>query len=181
MKLYVIRHGETEWNYLKVMQGSVDIPLNEQGKKQAKKLQKLLNNRHFDLIISSPLLRAKETAEIVNKKFKKRIIIDDRLAERNYGEFEGVKKADFDYFGFWDYNLDNRYERAENIKSFYNRVVSFIEELKNKYSEKTILLSTHGGICKIIELYFHPDSKNSNDSKLGAYLPDNAELLEYEL
>ncbi len=181
MKVYIIRHGETEWNYLKVMQGSVDIPLNEKGKEQAAKLHELLNDKHFDLIISSPLLRAKETAEIVNEKFKKEVIIDDRLAERNYGEFEGVKKADFDYFGFWDYNLNSKYEKAENIKSFYNRVVSFLEELKTEYSDKTILLSTHAGICKVLELYFNPSSENSNGGKLGPYLPNNAELLEYEL
>jgi broad specificity phosphatase PhoE len=181
MKLYVIRHGETEWNQQKVMQGSIDIPLNENGKEQALKTGELLKNIHFDLIISSPLLRAKETSEIINKNYNKEIIIDERLSERNYGEFEGVKKANMPYNDFWDYNLNNKYEKAENIRGFYNRIVGLIEEVKVKYNKKNILFSTHGGVCKVIEYYFNPNGQNSNNGQLGAYLPDNSEIIEYDL
>ena len=66
MKLYVVRHGQTKWNVLKKMQGSADIPLNECGKKQAYQTKLNLENINFDIIICSPLIRAKQTAEIIN-------------------------------------------------------------------------------------------------------------------
>lgn len=179
MKIYIVRHGQTEWNYKKVMQGSIDIPLNNNGKEQAKNARELLADKPFDIIISSPLLRAKETAEIINEKFNKELIIDNRLAERNYGIYEGRKKEEIPYNDFWDYNLNGYYEKSENIKEFYDRVMDLINELKNKYENKDILLVTHAGVCKALELYFNPDSENSNNGKLGPYLPNNSEIIEY--
>ncbi len=89
MNLYVIRHGQTEWNVMKKMQGSIDIPLNKKGIKQAYITKKNLDHISIDVIFCSPLKRAKQTAEIINKGRNLEIIYDERLKERNYGEFEG--------------------------------------------------------------------------------------------
>lgn len=89
MNLYVIRHGQTDWNVMKKMQGSVDIELNEIGIKQAYITKENLDSISIDVIFCSPLKRAKQTAEIINKGRNLEIIYDERLRERNYGEFEG--------------------------------------------------------------------------------------------
>ena len=69
------------------------IPLNERGKQQAHETKLNLKNINFDIIICSPLIRAKQTAEIINSDRNLTIIFDDRLRERNYGEFEGTSKS----------------------------------------------------------------------------------------
>ena len=90
MKLYVVRHGQTDNNLNGIIQGISNTPLNDYGRKQASELKEKLNDISFDLILSSPLQRAKETAEIINNN-KTKIIIDNRLIERNTGDFEGKK------------------------------------------------------------------------------------------
>lgn len=178
MKVYVIRHGQTEWNVLKKMQGSADIPLNEKGIEQAQKTKSNLENVTFDVIICSPLIRAKQTAEIINKEKNLNIIFDDRLRERDYGEFEGTSKNSFNYNDFWAYDKNIRYEKAENVQEFFYRVYDFLNEIKNKYSDKNVLIVCHAGVTKAIECYANGMMK---DEEIGPYLPDNASVKEYQL
>ena len=91
MNLYVVRHGQTDWNINHMILGKTDIELNEKGKKQAEEVSKKLEKEKIDLIISSPLKRTKQTAEIINKNKNIPIIYDSRIQERNFGEFEGLK------------------------------------------------------------------------------------------
>ena len=81
MKIYTVRHGQTEWNKKGLYQGKTDVPLNEEGKKQAMLVKEKLKDKKIDLIISSPLKRAKETAEIISD-FKIKIITDSLIVER---------------------------------------------------------------------------------------------------
>ena len=97
MKLLFTRHGQTEWNVLGKVQGRADISLNEKGKEQARKTAEKLQNEDFDLIICSPLKRARETAEIINIGRNVPVIYDETIAERDFGEFEGVQKEEFDF------------------------------------------------------------------------------------
>ena len=97
MKILVVRHGRTNWNDLNKVQGLADIELNEEGKSQAKITAEKLKNEKIDLIISSPLTRTKQTAEIVRDGRDIDIIFDDRLKERDYGEFEGLTKEIFKF------------------------------------------------------------------------------------
>ena len=94
MKIFVTRHGQTEWNALGKIQGRKDIELNEIGREQAEMTRKKLMNEKIDLIISSSLKRAKETAEIINKEFNVEILEDKRLVERGFGDFEGITKLE---------------------------------------------------------------------------------------
>ena len=104
MKIYFVRHGKTEWNKLKKMQGSADIPLNEEGIEQAYKTKELISNIEFDCAICSPLTRTRQTLDIILDDKKIPVIYDERIVERNYGEFEGTtKNVDFDYNEFWNY------------------------------------------------------------------------------
>lgn len=178
MKVYVVRHGQTEWNILKKMQGSKDIPLNDKGIEQAYITKSNLENIKFDLIIVSPLIRAKQTAEIISKDRSCKTILENRIKERDYGEFEGVQKSDFSYLDFWSYTQNNKYEYGENIQLFFKRIYDFLDELKEKYKNKDILIVTHGGVTKAIECYFNGMMK---DEDIALYLPDNCEIKEYEL
>src|SRR3989339_1397072 len=87
--LYLVRHGETEWNVQKIIQGHKDIPLNQKGEKQARRLAKKLVKIKFGVVFSSDLLRAKRTAEIVVLEKKIAVKTTKTLRERHFGRFEG--------------------------------------------------------------------------------------------
>ena len=89
MKLYLVRHGETDWNKVKKIQGQVDIPLNQFGKHLAEETAEGLHDIPFDLCISSPLSRAYETARIILEGRDVPIITDARIGEMAFGEYEG--------------------------------------------------------------------------------------------
>ena len=90
MTFYVLRHGQTDWNVQMRLQGSTDIPLNETGRAQAHVAAKILAREGITHIIASPLSRALETARIVGAAAGIEPVIDDRLIERNFGQFEGM-------------------------------------------------------------------------------------------
>ena len=164
-----VRHGETDWNKLGIMQGHLDTHLNETGKKQAENLKSYLEHEPIDLIICSPLKRAKETAEIINKGRNINIILDDRIKERDFGEFEGTFASDFDFNSFWSYKKNIEYKKAENIKYFFDRIYGFINSIKNSYPEKNILIVSHAGVSIPFKCYFDgiPSQETLADLKLG--------------
>ena len=152
--IYVTRHGQTNWNLEKKVMGRCDEPLNETGINQAKETRDKLNDIDFDLIICSPLKRAKETAQIINENRNIDIIYDDRIIERDFGEFEGLETKNFDFDGYWDYYKNIEFERAENIQMFFDRVYLFLDDIVEKYKDKNILIVAHGGISIPVECYF---------------------------
>ena len=154
MDILLTRHGQTEWNVLKKVQGRADIELNSTGIEQAEITAKKLFDEKFDLIIVSPLKRALQTAEIINKNKKVPMIIDHRLAERDFGEFEGLKTSDFNFEEFWSYKANIKYIKAENIEDFFKRIYVFLDDIKVKYKDKKVLLVTHGGVSIPIKCYF---------------------------
>ena len=91
--LYIMRHGKTEWNELHKLQGRTDIPLNENGRKMAREAGKRYREIHFDICYCSPLIRAKETAELVLEGRTVPIVTDDRLMEMCFGEYEGIENS----------------------------------------------------------------------------------------
>ncbi len=177
MKLYVVRHGQTNWNHEHKMQGREDISLNEFGIEQARTTKDKIKLLKIDICLSSPLKRAVETAKIITEG-KCALEIDPRLSERDYGEFEGVKKEDFSYDKFWYYKNYEEYSKAENIRDFFTRIYEFLDEVKVKYKDKNVLIVTHGGVIKAIECYAHG---MLDDKEIGIFLPDNATVLEYDL
>ena len=91
--LYIMRHGKTEWNELHKLQGQTDIPLNENGRKMAREAGKRYREIHFDICYCSPLIRAKETAELVLEGRAVPIVTDDHLMEMCFGEYEGIENS----------------------------------------------------------------------------------------
>ncbi|MDD3139655.1 MAG: histidine phosphatase family protein [Lachnospiraceae bacterium] len=154
MKLYMIRHGETDWNKERRLQGQADIPLNEFGKTLACKTAEGLKNVIFDMAYTSPLIRAKQTADIVLGDRKIPIIEEPRIQEIGFGIFEGLCCSE-EGWNIPDHEFENffhtpeKYKAPQNGESFeavIKRVSKFLEELfgNEKYKDKTILISTHG-------------------------------------
>ena len=155
MNIYFVRHGQTEWNVLKKVQGKADISLNKNGEIQALETAKMLEGKKIDLIISSPLKRARQTADLICQGRNIDIIIDKRIEERDFGEFEGLKTSQFNFNEFWSYKANVDYDNAENIRDFFKRVYGFIEDIVNKYSDKNILIVSHGGVSIPFNCYFN--------------------------
>jgi len=104
MILYVTRHGETDANALRQIQGRRDIPLNATGIAQAEELKTRLKTVRFDRIYTSPLSRARKTAEIVNSDRQVPLIVDDRLIEMSYGDLEGTSTSSFEAYEGKDFS-----------------------------------------------------------------------------
>ena len=177
MKLYIVRHGQTDGNVNKIMDGIRDIDLNDNGIEQAKVTRDNLKDINFDLIICSPLTRTKHTMEIININ-NNPVVFDERIMERDCGEFTGKTFDSLDRDLYWNYYDKTIYEKAETIEHLFNRVYKFIDESKDKYKDKTILLVTHEGITKVINCYFNGIPADGNLQTLGL---KNCEIKIYEV
>ena len=178
MRIIIVRHGQTEWNFQKKLMGRRDIPLNKKGLEQANDTREKLSSEKIDLIICSPLKRAKETAEIINKNRNIPIIYDERIIERNFGEFEGKEAKCIDMHSYWDFYKNNKYENSENIKDFFKRVYDFLDDIQSKYKGKNILIVAHGGISVPIACYFN---KNIPKGSLSDLILENCQVLSYDI
>ena len=178
MNMIVTRHGQTNWNKEGKVQGHADIMLNEEGIRQAYITKELLKDEQIDLILCSPLLRARQTAEIIKGDNDILIIADNGLIERDFGEFEGLKKTEFDFENFWNYKCPEKYESAENINAFYKRIFDTLRRIRKEYKEyKNILLVTHGGVSIPIDCFFN--GLIYKDNMLECAL-ENCEVKKYE-
>lgn len=176
MEILYTRHGQTDWNLLNKVQGKADIKLNQQGIEQAKNLKDKLKDENIDLILCSPLIRAIETAKIINADKNLPIFIVNQLSERNFGEFEGKSSTDFDYEAFWSYKQNIQYQSAENIRDFFQRLYDALDEIYLRYKDKRILLVAHAGVSIPVYCYFNgiPDK----DTLLGLAI-GNCEVAKY--
>lgn len=177
--IYITRHGQTDWNVQKKVMGRCDEPLNETGLSQAEETREKLMDTDIDLIICSPLLRAKKTAEIINKDRNIDIIYDDRIIERDFGELEGLQTKDFDFDGYWDYYKNIQYERAENIQVFFKRIYEFLDDITEKYKDKNVLLVAHGGVSIPVKCYFDKNIPEGSLVAAGLVL-GNCEVRTYK-
>lgn len=126
----------------------------KRGIQQAEETREILKNEKIDLILCSPLKRAMQTAEIINRGRNIEMIIDERISERDFGEFEGMINTEFDFNAFWSYKQNLKYNKAENIKDFFERIYSFLDSVKNEYVGKRILIVSHGGVSIPVKCYF---------------------------
>lgn len=175
MKIYLVRHGQCDSN-VKQIYNYVNEDLNEKGIEQAKELSKQINNIDYDIVISSPLIRAKHTAEIINVK-NKQIIYDERLREREHGSLEGQSVEVTDREDYWNYFADKKYGTEESIPRLFSRVNDFLDELKTK-EYNSVLIVAHSGVSKAFYAYFNGIPEDGKFLNLGL---KNTEVKEYEL
>jgi probable phosphoglycerate mutase len=156
--LILIRHGETAWNAERRLQGHLDIALNLEGERQAAALAGALRHEKFDLIVSSDLQRARQTADAVAARHDLPVQLDPALRERCYGGFEGLLYADIEQrfpveFAAWqgrdiDSALPPGVNRGESFREFNERVTTAIHRWAAAHPGKTLALVAHGGVLE---------------------------------
>lgn len=159
-RLYIVRHGETDWNLKKIVQGHTDTPLNKTGEKQARELAATLRRIKFSAVFSSDLIRSRRTAEIVAQEKKIAIKTTKALRERYFGKFEGRNfQADKDYqleiTQLVELSLEERRKQGikldiEGNEEMMRRFIPFLRELSVAYPSKNVLVVTHGGVIRIL-------------------------------
>ncbi|ALT78485.1 histidine phosphatase family protein [Paucibacter sp. KCTC 42545] len=147
-----VRHGETAWNRAARIQGQLDIPLNEQGLAQAQCLAQALQDEAVDVIYSSDLLRARQTAQAVASLKGLPLILDARLRERAFGVFEGLtwneiaQRWPAQSEAWRKREPDFGAEGGETLSDFYQRSVAAMTALAAAHPGQTILVLSHGGV-----------------------------------
>ena len=168
--IYVVRHGETEWNALNKVLGRTDIPLNANGADQARELARSLKDKKIELFLCSPLSRARQTADIISSEIGLEYVIDDRLIEQDFGTFEGIDRFAEEYQAAKrEYFV--RYPGGESYFDMASRVFPLIKELEGKNA----LLVTHGGICRMIRSYF----EDMGNEEFVQFSQGNCEIRAY--
>ncbi|MDD4113200.1 MAG: histidine phosphatase family protein [Herbinix sp.] len=162
MNIYLIRHGETDWNLIGKVQGREDIPLNDTGKSQAKKCAIALQSTGIKTIISSPLKRAVETANIIaNIHNGMEVIIDEDLIERDFGDLSGMtydRRKYFDTFG--------HEETMESLDKLSKRLIDCIQRYAIKYLDQDIVMISHGAAINSVIMVLSDGEKGSGKTRL---------------
>ena len=153
MKVYIVRHGEVLHNALKIYNNENE-DLNENGVKQAEELKYKIKDLEFNVII----------------------LIDNRLEERNPGDLSGQPLEVTNREEYWNYYTEIQYGTSENIQEFFERVYSFLDELKTRDYE-SVLIVAHSGVSKVFSGYF----EGIQDGKFLNRGLKNCEIKEYEL
>jgi probable phosphoglycerate mutase len=160
MELIIFRHGETDWNKEKKLQGHINIPLNDHGVSQAQELAKRVQDKGIEIIYSSDLSRAKKTAEIVAELSNVDIVYDARLREKTFGKADGLNhKQVVEKFGaeswekFRDCSEDTWdfcFAGGETRRQCLNRVLDVLCEINEQKKFNKVGISTHGGIIRAL-------------------------------
>ncbi len=147
MLLYLVRHGETDWNLAHRIQGATDIPLNDTGRAQAASTGRLLSRKRWDAIYSSPLSRALETASIIAREVGlPGPVVVKSIVERNYGDAEGLADPELAARFPGDTPVPGRESREEVVA----RVLPALVTLAEKHPDQAVLVVSHGGVIRSI-------------------------------
>lgn len=176
----LVRHGETDWNVARRLQGHTDIALNARGLAQATQLAQSLKHSklEFDVFYTSDLQRAAHTANAIVECFEMRAITNSALRERHLGALQGLtlNEAPITQPDLWQAHLarelDHELSGGESITQFAHRIRTALEGLRQKHLGKTILLVSHGGA---LDMMYRIASNQALDAERIAVVP-NASL-----
>ena len=177
MKIWIARHGQTDLNRDKRMQGLTDCPLNEKGIMQARQSRKNIGDVYFDAVYASPLERARVTGSIIGNVGLSEVIVDERLIETDFGRYE---KCKYYLMGpamtlYWMFpKVFPVPDTVETLDSMKARASSFLRELESRDYEN-VLVAGHGGIMRALCGYLDeaPDGLHWERAK-------NCEIRVYE-
>ncbi len=173
MKIYLVRHGQTDSNAQKVY-NVTDEDINAAGIAQATALCPEIAQLTYDVVISSPLLRARHTAQIITDNAP--MLIDARIRERDLGDLTGKPLDCTPREDYWDYNSTTRYGTSESVSELCSRVGEFLDELKTK-DYTAVLIVAHRGVSRAFSVCF----EGVQDGKLLNRGLANCAVKEYEL
>ncbi|MBN1482751.1 histidine phosphatase family protein [candidate division KSB1 bacterium] len=161
-RIYLVRHGETEWNRAKIYQGQMDSPLSSLGIKQAQAVASALRDDKIDVVYCSDLGRARHTAHIISAPHGLVAITDERLRERHLGVFQGLKKDEMiakyadDVHKYRSGDPDHIIPGGESSRQRYERSIACLHDVAAKHSGENILIVTHGGVVRgFLEMVLH--------------------------
>lgn len=172
MKLIFVRHGQTDFNKKGIVQGQEkDIPLNDDGRAQVEKTATTIT-KNVDRIISSPLARARETAEIINKRLHRGVEFSDELKEFSYGSLAGKTWAEIEKItGDPDIHakdenvmFDHRPFGGESAQDVKARVKHFVDQVAATHSDETMVVTAHGGIIDTMHALYPQKERPSRDN-----------------
>jgi alpha-ribazole phosphatase len=155
MKIFLIRHGETDWNVQQRYQGQTDIRLNAYGREHARVIAGYLTDKNIEAIYSSDLARTRETAEIISRVINREVRLDSRLREMDFGRWEGktfneIYLHDRQQFNNWfNHTVDYIIPGGESFESLADRAGEAIKDICDRH-EGNIAVVTHGGVIKAI-------------------------------
>ncbi|KAL6993710.1 phosphoglycerate mutase (2,3-diphosphoglycerate-independent) [Sarracenia purpurea var. burkii] len=158
-EIIVIRHGETDWNASKRLQGQLDVELNDVGRKQAAAVaHRLSRERKISVVYSSDLKRALDTAETIASSFEGlQVIKDPDLRERHLGDLQGLvhheasKISPKAYRAFLSYRTDQEIPGGgESLDHLYDRCTSALERIGSKHRGERVVVVTHGGVIRAL-------------------------------
>jgi len=154
--IWLVRHGETDWNASRRLQGSTDIELNALGQRQAESVAQHFRTIRFDAIYSSPLVRTAQTALPLARQQQLPLLQETALAERDFGVFQGLTPDDIaaafpDDFRRWQAREPDFCPlHGESLRDFQTRVKGVLEKIARAHSNQTIAVFSHGGVLDII-------------------------------
>lgn len=156
-RICIARHGETDWNITGVLQGWIDVPINENGRRQAYEMADRFKTFGFSCVWTSPLRRAAETAEIVSEVLGLASpTCSDGLKERNFGSIQGMTKQDLSLLYPGLHACITRrdptcqFDGGESLDGFADRVMGAIQEMARRHAGERILVITHGWVMDVI-------------------------------
>lgn len=184
MVLYVVRHGETQFNVEKRYAGQTDVPLNERGIEQAKELAMKLAEEPFDIIVTSSLLRARMTAEQIAEYHREiPFVVMETFREVCVGVYEGLTREEVQerYPELWarkcTRQLDDAPTGGETTRQCDARVAGGLATLKENYPEKNVLLVCHGFVSRVINRQL----KGLSFEEMHEFSLGNCEVVKYEV
>lgn len=157
----LVRHGETDWNAAKRIQGRTDIPLNDTGKWQAEQTGLYLKDAHWDVVISSPLSRAKETAHLILQHLHAPLVIMDDFIERDYGDAEGMSFEERQKLF-----PNKQYPNMEPLSALQDRMLEGIEKVRATYPDKRVLIVAHGAAIHALLTSLADEQMGIKDTRL---------------
>lgn len=160
MKFYLTRHGETDWNKIHRTQGRTDLPLNDKGRQQAQRLAQRMKDKGLSCVYTSPMSRAADTARAISEACGVKLVIDERLTERDFGPLEGETFPDLlkKYPKEMDVWINDPYNHmqpgVEPIPQIVERIVSFLDDVKKNHAKhEDIMVVTHGTVAGLFLLH----------------------------
>ena len=175
-KLYFVRHGQSQWNVENRICGSMDSPLTDKGRREALESGKkiLEEGIKVDIIYSSPLSRALETARIISSVISVPLVVDDRIREQAFGEWEGVSPRNKEEFQKAKECFVKSYNGGESMMKCAHRVYGFLDEVLSK--DKTCLMVAHNGISRFVYSYFH----DMSNKEFASFSVPNCSITVFE-
>lgn len=176
MEVYLARHGETTWNKKELLCGRTDIPLTENGESQALTMSDEVKKAGINLILTSPLQRAIQTAKIVSQYTETPILKESLLMEQDFGIFEGYSMLDEECLKYRK-NFFCPFPEGESVVMVAHRAFRMMEIIKEQYYGQKLLLISHGSFCRV----FHSCLEGVHNERYYQVLFENCKIRKYKL